>query len=75
MMKYSQLSKKCVFYLTLASLFSLLCLVGCGTKIDCGDNTQMLSPDRDVRAAWLQQCKEVNRRVKINGAVQSSVSD
>ena len=61
-------------WLTAATLLILCLLAGCGPKIDCSDNTQMLSPDRNTRAAWLHQCREVNRRVTIDGQVQPSPS-
>ncbi|WP_028585799.1 hypothetical protein [Desulfogranum mediterraneum] len=54
-------------------LSSLLCaagLFGCGVKVDCSDPSQMLSSDRELRASWLRQCRELNRRIKVNGVVQ-----
>lgn len=43
-------------------------LAGCAaTVIDCDDATQMLSSDRQVRYQWLQQCRQANRKVMVNG--------
>ena len=48
-----------------------LCLTGCAPKINCDDATQMLSKDRDVRYRWLQQCRTVNKKVRVNGVEQA----
>ncbi len=47
-----------------------LCLAGCAPTINCDDWTQMLSTDRDVRYRWLQQCRTVNKKVRVNGVEQ-----
>ncbi len=56
-------------YIPLLCLF-LLCLTGCAPKINCNDSSQMLSSDRDVRYRWLQKCRTVDKKVRINGVEQ-----
>ncbi len=51
-------------------LLCCLCLVGCAPKVNCDDETQMLSSDRDVRYRWLQKCRTVDKKVRINGVEQ-----
>ncbi len=48
-----------------------VCLAGCAPKINCDDETQMLSADRDVRYRWLQKCRTVNKKVRVNGVEQA----
>lgn len=52
-------------------LVCCLGLAGCAPKINCNDETQMLSSDRDVRYQWLQQCRTVNKKVRVNGVEQA----
>lgn len=53
-------------------LLLLFVMAGCaGTAINCDDATQMLSSDQQVRYQWLQQCKDANRKVTVNGEEQA----
>jgi|GEM_PF-3191242 len=49
-------------------LIFLSLITACAPKIDCRDTNQMLSPDKEVRRAWLKRCTGVNRKVKVTGA-------